>query len=145
MVYKIKKSIPQYTIVDLLEILQYPSHPEYSAVQDELEKRNPTDKELAIARNGLVYRNEARNRPLTLVDYLYCLFAPLTEQRSRFTAESDVGNSFDDTIAEYEYYNESRRANQMRVCKKIVMGFWSIVGLIALLFFIVFFIKELFK
>ncbi|MDX8338785.1 hypothetical protein SLH46_06310 [Draconibacterium sp. IB214405] len=118
--YRVKRNIYQYSLLDLLEILQYSDHPEYNEAEQELKKRNPSEKELSAARMGLVYRNKTRNKPLSFVELLYCILTPLISNKHSLTGEDHIEESFDDQLAEYEYFNESRKVKQFKNCKLIV-------------------------
>lgn len=140
MVYRVKKSIAQYTLVDLLEILQYPSHPEYSAVQAELEKRSPSEQELMIARRGMVFRNKYRNKPLSFIDYLYCFLTPLIAPKNQFAQDKDVEQSYADQLTEYEIHNESRKASQLKKCRMITEITYGVISILIFIFLITMFL-----
>lgn len=113
MAYRVKKSIPQYSLVDIFEILLNKNHPEFAEVKKEFEKRKPSEKEIEIAKKGLEIRLKTRNKPLTFWDKLYCFLVPFLYSNNSFDNKS-AHEEFADNLAELEMYGESRRAEELK-------------------------------
>src|SRR3989339_2233569 len=135
MTYKIKKSIQQYSLVDLLEIMSNERHPEYQLANDEFQKRKASDKELEKARKGLEVRIKARNKPLSLGDKIYCFLRPLLVL-AKYTTES--WSEFESQqMDEFETYGETRRVEELkkwqvyaRITHLSLIGLLILIGLL---------------
>jgi hypothetical protein len=138
MPYKIKKSIQQYSLVDLLEIMRNERHQEYQLARDEFQKRKPSDEELGIARKGLEIRIKTRNKPLSFGDKIYCFLRPFLVL-AKYSTES--WNEFErQQIDEFEMYGEIRRVEELkkwqayaRIAHLSLIGLMILTGLIFLI------------
>lgn len=147
MPYKVKKLIQQYSLVDLLEIMRNEKHQEYQLAKDEYQKRKPSDKELEIAKKGLEIRIKSRNKPLSLVDKIYCLLIPFTASKDPFVNNStEINNEYERQVDEFEMYGETRRVEELkkwqtygRITHASLFGLLILLGLI---FFIISAIRQ---
>ena len=119
MSYRVKKSINQYSLVDLLEISMFKQHPEYDLVKKELYSRSPSQKEIEIAQKGLKYRMKARNKPLSTIDKVYCLLAPVMVSKPTISGYSDVNDLYSDQLDEYQSLNETKSVIELKKWQKI--------------------------
>ena len=141
MAYKIRKSIPQYSLVDIFEILLNKNHPEFAEVKREFEKRRPTEKEIEIAKKGLEIRLKARNKPLTFWDKLYCLILPiLYSNKSLDFNSSKLEDAFQEHLSEFEMYGESKRAEELKKWQSYSRIFhFSLFGIIIVISLLIYF------
>lgn len=141
MPYKIKKSIQQYSLVDLLEIIRNERHREFQLAKDEFQKREPSNKELEIAKKGLEIRLISRNKPLSFADKIYCLLIPFTAPKDPFISNStEIDDEYERQLDEFEMYGETRRIEELkkwqtygRITYLSLIGLFFIVGLIFLI------------
>lgn len=132
MTYRIKKSIKQYSLVDLMEIIQNSQHPEYEKSKEEFKKRKPSKKELEIAIKGLEIRLKSRNKPLSLIDKIYCFIIPFSAAKDPFTSDStEISNEYERQMQEFEMYGETRRIEELRKWQKY--GRITYLGLISVM------------
>ena len=136
--YKVKKSIHQYSLVDLLEILLNQSHPEYNKAKKEFDSRTPSIKELEMAKKGLKVRLEVRNKPLSFFDKVNCFIIPLTTRNSLFKSHiGKIENKFKKDLKEFEYYGENRRVKELKKWQNYALiTYFVILPLLGCLYFL---------
>ncbi len=147
MPYKVKKSIQQYSLVDLLEIMRNERHQEYQLAKDEFQKRKPSEKELEVAKKGLEIRIKSRNKPLSLGDKIYCFLIPFIATKDPFVSDSkEISNEYERQLDEFEMYGETRRVEELKKWQTYVrITYFSLFGLlilIGLIFFIISAIRQ---
>lgn len=141
MPYKIKKSIQQYSLVDLMEIVRNERHPEYQQAKEEFIKRKPADNKLEIAKKGLEIRIKSRNKPLSLGDKIYCFLIPFTATKDPFISDSkEISDEYEKQLDEFEMYGETRRVEELkkwqtyaRITHFSLFGLLILAGLIFLI------------
>lgn len=141
MPYKIKKSIQQYSLVDLLEIMRNEKHMEFQLAKNEFQTRNPSEKELEIAKKGLEIRIKSTNKPLSLGDKIYCFLIPFTATRDPFISDSkEISDEYERQLDEFEMYGETRRVEELkkwqtyaRITHFSLFGLLILTGLIFLI------------
>jgi hypothetical protein len=143
MPYKIKKSIQQYSLVDLLEILRDRGHPEYLQVKEEYDKRNPSEQQIESAVKELEIRLKSRNKPLSLGDKIYCFLIPLIYYFVPADKDSDeqIKDEFEKQIDDFEFFGETNRAQELRKWQKYaIRTYWVFLILLVLigLFWLIF-------
>lgn len=142
MAYRIKKSLQQYSLVDLLDIMGIEKHPENLDAKNEFHKRNPSEKEIEIAKKGLKIRIESRNKPLPVFDKIYCFFVPFTSQRDPFLNNAtEIKEEFEKHQDEYEFYCETKRVEELkkwqgyaRITHVIIISILILTAIISLIF-----------
>lgn len=117
--YRVRKSVRQYTLVDLLEVLRNENHLEYQQVNEEYQKRNPEEKELEIARKELKIRLKSRNKTLSFVDKVSCFFIPFVSTKSPYVADVvEINEAFEKQMEEFEIHGETRRMEELKKWQK---------------------------
>jgi hypothetical protein len=138
MSYKVKKSIQQYSIVDLLEIIINENHQEYQLAKNEFQKRKPSKKELEVAKKGLEIRIKSRNKPLSTIDKIYCFIIPFTANKSPFVNRvTQLNNEHESHLDEFKMYGETKRVEELKKWQKygktthiILLGLIALIGLV---------------
>lgn len=141
MTYRVKKSIQQYSLVDLLEIMRNERHEEYLLVEQEFQRRQPSKKELELAKAGLEIRIKSRNKPLSVGDKIYCFLIPFIATRDPWVNNSsEIKDEFEKQIDEFEMYGETRRVEELkkwqayaRITYIILFGLFVITALLIMI------------
>jgi hypothetical protein len=129
MPYRIKKSIQQYSLVDLLEILKYQRHPEHQSAVDEFNKRNPSQRDLEIAKKGLEIRAQSRNKSLSFTDVLYCFIIPFIAPKNPFVInQTEIDEEYEMLSEEFEIHGESKRIQELKKWRSYIETIYAILA-----------------
>lgn len=136
--YRVKKAICHYSLVDLLEIIMNKEHSEYQEALKEFNCRTITDKEMEIAKKGLKIRLKLRNKPLSLIDKINCFLVPIIAKQRPFTEwYTEMNLQYENDMDEFRYFGETRRIEELKKWQKyarnVHLFYLPLIALIVLL------------
>lgn len=135
MQYKIGKSLKQYSIVDLLEVLQNNENPNCLSAKNELDNRNISQEDMDFAKKQLEIRIKSHQKeaqkPLSLYEKLVAFFVPFTyniESTLKYNESEYSENHIESEYSEkFEMFGSKRKLEEFKKWRSYGLIFYLVI------------------